>query len=97
MELSNKDIKKLKKLAHDLKPVVFLGQKGITDSLIKATEEALNDHELIKVRFVDFKEAKKDIIAEIIEKTASHLISIIGNIAIIYKPQENPEKKVIVL
>jgi RNA-binding protein len=80
-------------LAHHLKPVVMVGKNGISSQLIASTEVALNDHELIKVKFGEFKEEKKEISAEIAQSTKSELIGIIGNIAIFYRPHPQPEKR----
>jgi len=87
--LSNTFKNQLKKIAHKLKPVVLVGQKGITDTLLQAVEKALEDHELIKVKFIDFKDEKIDLTDKIIQATDSILVNVIGNIAIIYR--ENPE------
>ena len=48
--------KYLRGLAHGMKPVVLVGQKGLTDELIKSTNQALDTHELIKIKFIEFKE-----------------------------------------
>ena len=48
--------KYLRGLAHGLKPLVFVGQKGVTPALVDALNQALSDHELIKVKFIEFKE-----------------------------------------
>jgi RNA-binding protein len=85
--------KYLRSLAHHLKPVVMVGKNGISRQLIASTEAALNDHELIKVKFGEFKEKKKEISAEIAQSTKSELIGIIGNIAIFYRPHPQPEKR----
>jgi RNA-binding protein len=85
--------KYLRSLAHHLKPVVIVGKNGISSQLIASTEVALNDHELIKVKFSEFKEAKKEISAEIAQATKSELIGIIGNIAMFYRPHPQPEKR----
>jgi len=91
--------KYLKGLAHGLKPVVFVGQKGITPEVANAVDEALNTHELIKVKFVDFKEkSRKEEIAGAIEKeTASQQVGRIGHMAIYYRRQKDPEKRKISL
>ncbi len=91
--------KYLKGLAHSLKPVVFIGQKGITSELVKAVDAALNTHELIKIKFVDFKEKeRKEEIAVAIEKeTVSFRVGIIGHMAIYYRRQKDPEKRKIFL
>lgn len=89
----------LKGLAHSLKPVVFIGQKGLTDALIRSTEEALNAHELIKIRFIDFKEkSQKEELSEKIEKTTnSEMVGIVGHIATFYRQHHDPEKQKIVV
>jgi len=87
--------KYLKGLAHGMKPVAYVGQKGLSPTLLQAIDESLIKHELIKVKFIEFKEKKqKLIIADAIEQeTSSGLVGIIGHIAIFYRPQPNPEKR----
>ena len=98
-KLSGFQTKYLRSLAHALKPVVFVGQKGITDGLIASTEQAFDQHELIKVKFVDFKEKnQKKEIAEIIKiKTGCLMAGMIGHVAIFYKQHNDPEKRKVVL
>ncbi|MEJ2656242.1 MAG: ribosome assembly RNA-binding protein YhbY [Desulfobacterales bacterium] len=87
--------KYLKGLVHGMKPLVFVGQKGISPSVIKAVDESLEKHELIKVKFIDFKEkSQKEEVAGTIEKeTASELVGMIGHMAIFYRRQKDPEKR----
>jgi RNA-binding protein len=94
-KLTGYQAKYLRSLAHSLKPVVFVGQKGITDTLIASTELAFERHELIKVKFVDFKEKnQKKEIAEIMKiKTGSLMAGMIGHVAIFYKQHRDPEKR----
>lgn len=89
IELTSGQRRKLKSLAHHLDPVVMVGQKGFTDNLVKAVDKALTDHELIKIKFVDFKDEKRNLAAQIVESVSASLVGIIGNIAIIYR--ENPD------
>ena len=91
--------KYLRGLAHGLKPVVYIGQKGLTEALIRSTEEALDSHELIKIKFVDHKEKKlKAEIARALEdRTESHLAGMVGHIAIFYKQHPDPENRKISL
>ncbi len=98
-KLTGLQAKYLRGLAHGLKPVVFVGQKGATDALIASTVQAFNRHELIKLRFIDFKEKKqKKEIAEAIEvKTGCLLAGMIGHVAIFYKQHDDPEKRRVVL
>ena len=81
--------RKLKAKAHHLDPVVMVGQKGFTESLTRAVDKALSDHELIKIKFVDFKDAKRELTDEIVSSVDAGLVGIIGNIAILYR--ENPD------
>ena len=98
-KLTSIQAKFLRGRAHGLKPVVFVGQKGVTRTLIASTDEAFQRHELIKVKFIDFKEKeqKKEIAAVIANKTNSQLAGMIGHIAIFYRPQDDPEKRKIML
>lgn len=91
--------KYLKGLAHGLKPVVFIGQKGLTDNLFTSIDEALNTHELIKVKFAEFKEKRqKTGMAEVIEAEAGcGLVGIIGHVAIFYRQHPDSEKRKIKL
>lgn len=87
--------KYLKGLVHDMKPVVFVGQKGISPAVTKAVDESLEKHELIKVKFIDFKEKdrKKEIAGVIEKETASELVGMIGHMAIFYRRQKDPGKR----
>jgi RNA-binding protein len=78
-----------------MKPVVFVGQRGVTDSIINAVEDALNVHELIKLKFNDFKlkEYKKEIIGIIEKKNRCEMVGIIGHTAIFYRRHSDPEKR----
>ncbi|MBF0200139.1 MAG: YhbY family RNA-binding protein [Desulfamplus sp.] len=91
--------KYLRGIAHDLNPAAFVGQKGITSSLIKEIDEALNAGELIKVKFVDFKEksVKTAMAVDIAEKTLSHLAGLIGHVAIYYREHQDEKRRRIVL
>ncbi len=91
--------KYLRGLAHGLKPVVFIGRQGMTDAVTQAVEEALERHELIKVKFLDFKEKdRKETIRDAIGKaTNAQSAGIIGHVAIFYRQHHDPEKQTIIL
>ena len=96
-KLKGSQKKYLRAQAHHLKPVVMTGAKGVTGQLTGSVDAALNDHELIKVKFGEFKEAKKDISAQIAKDTQSELVGLIGNIAIFYRRHPDPGKRKITL
>ena len=85
----------LKGMAHGLKPVVFIGHKGITESVARSIHMALDRHELIKVKFVDFKEKerKAEIAASLEKDSGSEMVGMIGHMAIYYRQQNDPEKR----
>ena len=84
---------KLRAQAHHLKPLVFIGKQGLTDTVIKSVEDNLAAHELIKVKFNDCKDEREEITAEIARRTESEIAGIIGNIAILYREHPEPEKR----
>ncbi len=96
-ELTSAQRKYLRKLAHHLDPLVLVGRQGITDSLVWAVNDALDAHELIKVRFNEFKSEKKALTQEIVERAQCHLAGIIGHVAILYRPHPEEEKRKITL
>ena len=89
-DMTSKQRAALRSQAQSLNPVVMVGHDGITSGVIGALEEALTNHELVKVRFQDFKEMTRELANELASKTASSLVSVTGFTAVFYK--ENPEK-----
>ena len=91
--LSPQQRKTLTRLAHHLDPLVIVGKQGVTDNLVSAVEENLEAHELIKIRFNDFKGEKRPLAEAIAGRTGSEVADIIGHVAILYRQQRNPEKR----
>ena len=89
--------KRLRSLAHRLQPIVLIGKHGVTDTVIGAVDDALEIRELIKIRFNEHKDAKKLLTAEIALRTRCEIAGIIGHVAILYREQEDPEKRRIAL
>ena len=86
--------KYLRGLAHGLHPVVHIGKKGISENVLKSLEEALTSHELIKIKFLDFKEKnqKKELLSDLEGKTGGELVGLIGHNAIFFRKNIDPEK-----
>jgi RNA-binding protein len=91
--LKGSDRKKLRGLAHSLKPVVLIGKQGATGSVLEEIRRALEVHELIKIKFVEGKEEKDRLLKEIVQQTDSHLAGVIGHIGILYREHPEPEKR----
>ncbi len=83
-------IKQLKSQAHLLKPVIRVGQSGLTKSVLDEIELTLNTHELIKIKIRAEKEDRIQISAQIVKASQAELIQSIGQIIVIYR--KNPEK-----
>ncbi len=87
--LTQSERQMLRAKAHSLKPVVMIGEKGLTEPVIKEIERALFDHELIKVRLAaPSHEARDAMIAAICEAHHAKQIQRIGNILVVYKKRE---------
>ena len=93
MSLNNKQNRFLRAQAHSLKPVVLIGGAGLTDSVINEINQALYDHELIKVRVnADDREAKQEMIDAVSGQTESFLVQSIGHIGIFYRRNKKKPK-----
>jgi RNA-binding protein len=93
MNLTNKQKQYLKGLAHPLKPVVQLGNNGLTEGVLAEIENALSFHELIKVKVPsDDKEEKQLIMEAIVGETKSVQVQTIGHVLVIYR--QSDEKKI---
>lgn len=96
MAMSETQKKYLRGLGHQLKPVIMVGEAGLTASLRDEYESTLAHHELIKVSVrVRDRAARDTMIEELCSATSAELVQRIGNMALLYR--ENPEKKKIVL
>ena len=93
MTLSNKPKQHLKGLAHSLKPVVQLGNNGLTEGVLAEIEGAINHHELIKVKIPsDDKEEKSLIMDAIVRETGAVKLQTIGHVLVLFK--QSDEKKI---
>ena len=86
--LSERQKRHLRGLAHPLKPVIRLGNAGLTEAVVREMARALNDHELIKVKAPGGDRGARDALIEALaERTGSALVHRIGNVAIYYRPR----------
>jgi len=83
--VNSADKKKLRTQAHSLKPVIMIGQSGLTAAVLAEIDLALNSHELIKVRIRAEREQRKLISEKICADTKANLIQAIGQIIVIYR------------
>jgi len=90
MPLSSQQVRKLRGFAHALKVIVIVGNNGLTESVLNEIDNALEQHELLKIRVNAGDRDERDaMIATICEKTGAELIQRIGHVAALYRA--NPE------
>ncbi|HAC32054.1 MAG TPA: ribosome assembly RNA-binding protein YhbY [Treponema sp.] len=86
MEINAKQRKFLEKNAQGLNALVQVGGAGVTENQIAQISRLLEEHELIKVKFNEFKDEKRELSNEIAQKTDSTKVRLIGNVLILYRP-----------
>ncbi len=93
MNLNKKQIQYLKGVAHSLKPIVLLGNNGLTEAVVAEIDYSLNHHELIKVKIpTDDRETKGLIVEAICRETQATKVQVIGKTLVIYRQSE--ERKI---
>lgn len=92
MTLTIKQKQYLKGLAHHLNPVVMLGGNGLTEGVLAEIDNALNHHELIKVKVAGTdRNTKQLVIAAIVRETKAEAVQTIGHILVLYRPCDEPK------
>lgn len=89
LQLTGRQRKHLRGLAHGLEPLVHVGSSGVTDAVLRAVDGALLAHELIKVRLQAPDDKRADA-AALAAGTGAALCGLIGHVVILYRP--HPEK-----
>lgn len=83
--------RQLRQLAHHLSPVVMVGDKGLHPGVYRELEDALENHELIKLRISGAeRDEKARMIKQLAKKSGSQLVQLIGHIAVLYRPAKEP-------
>jgi len=96
-KLTNPQVRKLKGAAQRMDPSLKVGKQGLSEPFLKSLNEELTRHELVKVKFAEFKEQKKDLAPQLAQKTGSHLVTLLGNVAVLFRRNLDPQKQKIQL
>ncbi len=91
--LTGSDRKYLRAQAHHLRPVAHIGKIGLAPNVLTAIDQALDHHELIKVRFQDFKDQKQEFAQTIAQASKSAIIGTVGHVLMVYRQHPDPEKR----
>ncbi len=85
----------LRAQAHDLRPIVMVGKGGVNESVVAALNEALDHHELVKIKFQDFKDEVRALSDELAKATSSEVVAMIGFTAVLFRQDaKNPDRLV---
>ena len=91
--LDSKQRGRLSSIAQTRSCLVTLGRSGTSPEFVARLAQLLDQHELVKLRFGDFKEAKAEAAASLAGATGSEVVRIIGNVAVFWKRNPDPEKR----
>jgi RNA-binding protein len=90
-ELANREIRALKARAQLLRPMLKVGNDGLSPAFLRAVQEALAHHELVKVKFDAFKEQKKELGPKLAESVSANLIMQVGHVVVLFRRKANDE------
>jgi RNA-binding protein len=91
--LSERQKKHLRRIGHDLHPIVLVGQRGLNPGVVEELRLALEHHELVKLRArVGDRESRDEILAELARQTGSEFVDRIGNVGLFYKKNSKMQK-----
>jgi RNA-binding protein len=93
LQLTNAEIRALKARAQRLKATLKIGKEGVSAQFLAALSHELRHHELVKVKFDDFKAQKKELAPQVAEKSDSHLVTRVGNVIVLYRPKPAEAKR----
>ncbi|MDC7245424.1 MAG: YhbY family RNA-binding protein [Sphaerochaetaceae bacterium] len=85
----------LRKVAHSLSPIVMVGKNGINEKVTLALDEALASHELVKVRFQDYKDETKELAQQLCDSVKASLVGTVGHVAIIFRQNTDPKDRIV--
>lgn len=92
MPLTGKQRRRLRALGHHLQPLVIVGQQGITPGVLGAVEQALFDHELIKVKVGEGSEERHQTAEALARGTESEVAQILGRTVLLFKKRDEKSK-----
>lgn len=94
MALSNADRKRFRTIGHQLKPVVIIAQKGITENIKSELERALKEHELIKIKLMTPDRVEKKKLGDAIcDEFNAVCVQSIGNVLLLYRAAKKQDPR----
>ncbi len=91
--LPNAQVRDLKAKAQRLKAMLKIGKEGLSLQFLAALDDALKHHQLVKVKFDEFKDQKKELAPQLAESSRSHLVTRVGNVVVLFRPKPMQEEQ----
>ena len=88
--LTSAQKREMKGRAQKMDPTLRIGRAGLSEGWLRSMEEELTQHQLVKIRFAELKEERKQLAPEIAARTGSELVTLVGNVAVFYRPKPAP-------
>ena len=91
VSLTPRERARLKARAHNLEPLVQVGQAGITTAVVTEVDRALTAHELIKVKVLADREARDEMIGDLSARADAAIVQQVGKVVILWRPKPDAE------
>ena len=88
--MNSKQKKRFRTIGHDLKPVVTIAGKGLSENVLTELNRALDDHELIKVKIAGDREERAEVVNQLGKLEETEVVQVVGGMALIYRPAREP-------
>jgi len=85
--LSNQQIRRFKAAAQLMDASLKVGKAGLSEAFVRTVAQELERHELVKIKFAEFKEEKKTLAPQLAALTGSHLVMRVGNVMVLHRPK----------
>jgi len=92
-DLTGAQRKQLRGMAHGYKPIVQIGKEGLTENVLRAIDDALLAHELIKVKIAAERDQREETVPLIEARLSCECVGTVGRMAIFYRAHPDPEKR----
>jgi RNA-binding protein len=92
LPLTGKQRRELRGLGHHLEPVVIVGQSGVSEGILGAVAQALQDHELIKVKINEGPEERHEAAEKLAQGTEAELVQLLGRTVLLFKKRDEDSK-----
>lgn len=92
--LTNDEKKRFRTIGHQLKPVLQIGGKGLTEGVFEELDRALEDHELIKVKLaIPDREDRQAVVEELCQQSGAQLVQSVGKIVLLHRAAKKPNPR----